>query len=64
MFRAKGKLVPGYVPEPDKKPPPHRKDRGGKKKNKNAPAVAEEVAREPGSLPARNRASLAARGKL
>ncbi|KAI5831254.1 pseudouridine synthase [Schizophyllum commune Tattone D] len=44
VFRAKGKLVPGYVPEPDKKPPPHRKDRGGKKKNKQASVVAEEAA--------------------
>ncbi|KAI5889974.1 pseudouridine synthase [Schizophyllum commune H4-8] len=38
VFRAKGKLVPGYVPELDQKPPPHRKERGGKKKNKQAPA--------------------------
>ncbi|KAL1702828.1 pseudouridine synthase [Schizophyllum commune] len=50
VFRAKGKLVPGYVPEPDKKLPPHRKDRGGKKKNKNASVPAPDSSEPP--LPA------------
>ncbi|KAL1737903.1 hypothetical protein HDZ31DRAFT_78787, partial [Schizophyllum fasciatum] len=32
VFRAKGRLVPGYVVPPDKPPSPHRKERGSKKK--------------------------------